>query len=164
MAYAMRLGASLEQAEDLVQDTLLVTIDRPEWFDAHRASLGTALITVLRNRYLDGRRHLGVQRRAAPQLRLVTSSSERMDGMDRLEARAARQRLLGALDPRERAVFRAWLLQREGHFDGQGAARSVDLSYAAYEAAKKRLRRKVRSLMAELELETADLFDPEGEG
>ena len=40
------------------------------------------------------------------------------------------------------------------------AALAVDLSPAAYEAAKKRLRREVRALLAAMELEPSDLFDP----
>jgi len=71
LLYARRLGASSEEAEDLVQDCLMVAVRDPSWHDQRRASLATALSTVLRNRWIDRYRRRRTHDRLEPQIRLV---------------------------------------------------------------------------------------------
>jgi len=50
--------------------------------------------------------------------------------------------------------------QKSGALRGPAAAESVHLTPAAYEAAKKRLRRRCQTVLNELNLTQADLYDP----
>lgn len=165
VAYARRLGASSEEAEDLVQDSVELAVRDPAWLDGERGSPVTALATVLRNRLFDRYRHLAVQTRAAPKLRLIAPDETPPDEtLAAADARARRRALLALLEPAERQVFGAWLRQRRGEADGAGAAASVGMTPPAYEAAKKRLRRRCRALLDELGVGPDDLFDPTGGG
>lgn len=164
IAYAMRLGASVEEAEDVVQEAILVAVRDPSWHDRQRASLVTALGTVVRNKLTDRWRHDTMRSRKAPHLRLVHGESPSLPDRPLVEAgaRARRRAFLAALTPEERGLFRLWLRQRSGELDGPGAAREAGLSYRSYEAAKKRLRRRCRALLDELGLDAGDLFDAGG--
>jgi DNA-directed RNA polymerase specialized sigma24 family protein len=163
LAYARRLGASAEEAEDLVQESLVVAVRDPDWYDRDRASLVTVLGAVLRNRLVDRFRHLAVRQRLAPRLRVLEPDED--PGPDETlalaDARERRRALLSLLEPAERDVFGAWLQQRRGTFDGPGAAASIGMTYPEYESAKKRLRRRCQRLLDELGLVPADLFDPD---
>jgi DNA-directed RNA polymerase specialized sigma24 family protein len=163
LLHARGLGASVEDAEDLVQETLEVTVRDPVWYDPDRGTLLGLLKAVLRHRLVDRHRAADVRERAAPALRLVASDPERADAVAWGRAAVERRRaFLAHLGPEERAVFGAWLRQRRGEVDVHGAAASVGLDAAAYEAAKKRLRRRCRALLDELGLEPADLLDGGG--
>lgn len=166
VAYARRLGASSEEAEDLAQESLEIVVRDPAWFERERASLVTALSTVLRNRLFDRHRHLAVRQRVAPALRLVQGDEEPdpHDALALADARERRRALLALLEPAERQVFAAWLRQRRGELDGPDAAASLGMEPSDYEAAKKRLRRRCRTLLDELGLDPDDLFDPHGGG
>jgi RNA polymerase sigma factor (sigma-70 family) len=52
-AYAMRLGASAHQAEDLAQEAMLVMWRKAALFDPQRASAGTWIFTIARNLRID---------------------------------------------------------------------------------------------------------------
>ncbi len=161
LVFARGLGASVEEAEDVVQDALQHVAAHPDWFDPGRGSLPAALRTVVRNAWLNRRRHDNVRQRAVPRLAVVTTGTIDPDVAVRSErARDRRHRVLALLEPEERAVFEAWLGQRTRQCTAKQAARSLSLSVAAYEAAKKRLRRRVRAAIEQLELTPADLFDP----
>jgi len=164
LARAQRLGASAEEAEDLVQDSLELVVQRPRWFDRSRASLLTALTSVLRNRFIDGARHRDVQRRAVPRLRLVQPVPAPGRELAGRQAEQARFALLSQLTPEERRIFGAWLRQRRQELTVGDAAASVGLRPKDYENAKKRLRRRCRSALADLGLDVADLFGPEDQG
>lgn len=166
MAEARCRGASVEEAEDLVQDVLMVTIRDPSWHRPERASLLTALSAVLRNRLTDRRRHLAVRKRTAPHLVLLhdRAADDPATHLARARARDRRAAILERLTPEELVLFRMWLRQRQREVDAQQAAAALNLTPAAYEAAKKRLRRRVRTVLAELRLTTQDLFhDRSGE-
>ncbi|MBX2803571.1 MAG: hypothetical protein KTR31_38185 [Myxococcales bacterium] len=163
VATALRLGASVEEAEDLVQDTLEVVCADPGWFDRSRGSLITALTTVLRNRFIDRRRHDQVHRRATPHLRLLEPPSATPDqAVAAAEARARRKLFLAQLTQEERALFGAWLKQDRRMLQAQEAAASLGMRVSDYDNAKKRLRRRCRWILLQLEIETHDLFGPEG--
>ncbi|MFT4622278.1 MAG: DNA-directed RNA polymerase specialized sigma24 family protein [Myxococcota bacterium] len=160
LVHARCLGASVEEAEDLVNDALARVLADPDWFDSSRGALVPALKVVVRTRWLNRCRERGTRRRHAPHLRLV-GAAEGPDAVVRAgEAKTARLRFLACLEPEERALFRAWMRQRSGAVLGSEAARSVGLQPSAYEAAKKRLRRRCRAVLDELGLAATDLFDP----
>lgn len=56
-AYLRRLGADDAATEDLVQDVMSTVWQRAAQFDAARASAGTWIFSIARNRYIDMRRH-----------------------------------------------------------------------------------------------------------
>ena len=62
--------------------------------------------------------------------------------------------------PAYSTVFATWLRQRAREIDARGAAAVLGLEVPAYEAAKKRLRRRLTTLLDDLGLTPADLFDP----
>lgn len=163
IAAGLRLGATVEEAEDLVQDTLETVLADPGWFDRSRASLATALTAVLRNRFIDRRRHDQVHHRATPRLRLLEPPPDPPDrAVAASEARARRALFLTQLSPDERALFRAWVQQSRRLIQAQEAAASLGMRVSDYDNAKKRLRRRCRRILLELQLEAHDLFGPEG--
>lgn len=164
LVYARRLGASVEAAEDLVHGTVEVALRDPSWYDASRARLMTVLKVVLRRRYIDRYRSDEAWRRTEPHLRLVDASGTPAAVVEADEAASRRRTFLSLLTPDERSLFRAWLLQRRRDLDGEAAAASVGLSPAAYEAAKKRLRRRCHALLDDLGFAPDDLFDPDDGG
>lgn len=165
IADALRRGASLEEAEDAVQEAILVVVRQPGWHDRDRASLRTALGVVVRNRLTDRWRHQQMHSRKAPALRVVQPGElEAPDvHLDKEDARTRRRAFLAALTPDERRLFRIWMRQRAGELRGPAAAQELGQSVRAFEAAKKRLRRRCRAVLSELGLGPQDLFG-EGEG
>lgn len=164
LVHARCLGAPVEEAEDLVHDTLEVMVARPDWLDPDRDAL-PALKVVLRNRWANRRRAAGVSERAGPRLTLVHEPPPTPEiPLDAEQARAHRARFLALLEPEERAMFGAWLRQRNGGLTGPACAASLGMTPAAYEAAKKRLRRRCQAILEELGLEISDLFDPQPGG
>lgn len=154
---ALRHRATVEEAEDLVQETMQVALERPGWFDEARDPV-PALRSILKNRLIDRRRHQSMRRRKEPMLRLVKPEPDPEDLLERSRAADLRRAFLAQLEPEERQLFRAWLLQRRGDVRAPEAAASLGLSVAAYEAAKKRLRRRCHRILADLELDPSDLF------
>ena len=162
LVHARCLGASVEEAEDLVHDTLEVVVARPDWLDPDRDAL-PVLKVALRNRWANRLRSVSVSERAAPRLSLVQEPPATPElPLTHEQARAHRARFLALLEPEERAVFGAWLQQRAGKRDGPACAAGLGMTLAAYEAAKKRLRRRCQAILAELGLDRSELFDPHG--
>ena len=56
-AYLRRLGADEAVAEDLVQEVMLTVWRRAAQFDSRRASVGTWIFTIARNKRIDMLRH-----------------------------------------------------------------------------------------------------------
>lgn len=160
LVHARCLGASVEEAEDLVHDTIEVVVADPGWFEPARGTLLSALKVVLRNRWLNRRRSQGISARARPRLALVPPPPTPEQPLQGEAARTNRRRFLALLEPGERELFGVWMQQRAGQLRGPQAAAQLSLSHRAYEAAKKRLRRRCRAVLDELELDPADLFDP----
>ena len=155
---ALRHRASVEEAEDLVQATVEVALASPGWFDPQRGTRLAAMRAILRNRLIDQRRHRAVHERSTPHLRLVPAEPDASQLLLDADARDRRRAFLAQLNPEERTLFQAWLQQRRGDFTAGGAAHAVGLTVPAYEAAKKRLRRRCQAILQDLELEAADLF------
>lgn len=155
---ALRHRASVEEAEDLVQETVEVALKSPAWFDPERGTKLAAMRAILRNRLIDRRRHQAVHERSTPHLRLVPTEPDADSLLMEEDARDRRRAFLAQLTPEERQVFQAWLRQRRGDFTATGAAATLDLDVPAYEAAKKRLRRRCHLVLDDLGLEAADLF------
>lgn len=158
LIYGRYLGATLEEAEDLVNDVLEHIVRNPDWFDPERGEWIGSLKVILRNRYFNRLRSADVHRRATPHLRVVEPEPLPDETLQVAQARGHRQRVLALLSEDERRVFAAWMRQRGG-LQGEQAAAELGLSHPAYEAAKKRVRRRVQAVLAELELTPADLFD-----
>lgn len=60
-SYLMRQGAKADEAEEIVQETLLTVWRKTDAFDARKASAGTWIFTIARNKRIDGlRRKKGV--------------------------------------------------------------------------------------------------------
>lgn len=113
LVFARGLGASVEEAEDVVHDALQYVAENPDWFDPERGALSTVLKTVVRNAWANRRRHQGVRHRAAPELALVSPPPAPPDRPLAVgEASTHRRRMLALLEPEERAVFEAWIRQR----------------------------------------------------
>jgi RNA polymerase sigma factor (sigma-70 family) len=55
-AYFRRLGAENASAEDLMQDVMMTMWNRAQLYDRSRATVGTWLFTIARNRRIDGLR------------------------------------------------------------------------------------------------------------
>lgn len=55
-AYFRRLGADNASAEDLMQDVMMTMWNRAQLYDRSRATVGTWLFTIARNRRIDGLR------------------------------------------------------------------------------------------------------------
>jgi DNA-directed RNA polymerase specialized sigma24 family protein len=160
LVHARCLGAPLEEAEDLVHDAITALVADQAWFDPSRGDLLGLLKVVVRNRWANRRRSAGVSERAVPRLRLVEDGPTPEAPLTAAQAATHRQRLLALLEPTDRAVFAAWLRQRAGEVTGPEAATALEMSNASYEAAKKRLRRRCRAILAELALTPDDLFAP----
>ncbi|MBX2800086.1 MAG: hypothetical protein KTR31_20580 [Myxococcales bacterium] len=161
LVHARGLGCSVEEAEDLVQEALGVLVARPDWYDPARGTLLAALKGIVHHRWVNLRRASSVQRAAAPRLQLVADPVPSPAGpVAQQEAQALRRRFLALLAEDERAVFRAWTQQRARVVDARGAARGLGLQVAAYEAAKKRLRRRCAAILDELGVDATDLFGP----
>src|SRR5690606_25576073 len=105
LLHARHLGASREEAEDLVHDALELMVRDPDWFDPSRGDLVGALKVVLRNRFLNRIRASAVRERAAPRLRVVQAASGPDAPLVAADARQNRQTLLALLSPAERRLF-----------------------------------------------------------
>jgi len=165
LAQARVLGASAEDAEDLVHDTLERTVRDPSWYDPDRGPLLGLLHAVLRNQFVDGFRKRDVRNRAAVHLRLVGGEPSSADwGLACEQAIIRRQRFLESLTTDERRLFEVWLGQRRGALNATEAASALDLTVAQYEARKKVLRRRCVQILESLGMTVSDLFDPEPHG
>ncbi len=162
--HARSLGCPREEAEDLVQDALEVTTRDPGWYDRSRGPLTRVLRVVITNRVRDRYRAGVVRRKARSHLSLLAERPKKPDDLMRRQ-RAARLRLelLGSLDDAEQLLFATWMAQQRGELTGWTAAESMGITYADYEARKKRLRRRCRNVVEEMGIQTDDLYDLPGE-
>ena len=55
-AYLMRLGSAPQEAEELMQEVLIIVWQRAETFDAKQASVSTWIFTIARNKRIDALR------------------------------------------------------------------------------------------------------------
>jgi DNA-directed RNA polymerase specialized sigma24 family protein len=153
------MGASLEEAEDLVADAIVVLRSKPDRYDLSTSPVGL-IRAIVRNAYID--RHRARSNRARLHLRLVEPDATVLGDRElvRQSAHANRQLLLAALEPAERIVWDAWVRQRARELDGPQAAAAVGVTYGEYENRKRKLRRRVRTAMDALNLRFDDLLDP----
>lgn len=157
---AMARGCPPQVAEDLV---VAAWEKAAAAFDAERGAFGALLTRTLDREVLDWWRHRGVQDRLEPALTVHERSrhARAVDPETRALAHRNQQRLLEALDADERAVFHTWALQRHlprGAFPASAAAERLGLEVPAYEAAKKRLRRRISALLDAWGLSPRDLI------
>jgi DNA-directed RNA polymerase specialized sigma24 family protein len=159
--HARWLGASAELAEDLVQDALERHSRQPDWHDLARGDLETLLRVFVTSRVRDHRRRVQNRTRLHGHLEVFTTVREPDAGLLHDDASRARAALYGALDDELQRVFVAWVRQREGERRSV-LAEELGLDLAQYEAVKKRLRRRCKTLLTELGLTVTDLKSPGG--
>ncbi len=159
--HARWLGASPEAADDLVQEATLRHARDPSWYDSTRGSLETLLRVFIQSRHQDRRRQVATRSRLHGRFTLVATAPAPDHGMVADDAGRARARLYAALEPGHQEVFGAWIRQREGERAHHLAA-ELGGSVGAFEAAKKRLRRRLQQLLTELDLTPADLTSDGG--
>lgn len=159
LLHARSLGATVEEAEDLVQEAVEATVRDPSWYDPDRGPLIGLLKVVLRHRLFDRHRARDVRDRALPHLVLVaTEPSPVEEVLWRSAASERRALLLAHLSQAERDVLRAWLRQRHGELDVHAAASTIGQTGPAFEASKKRLRRRCLEVAASLGFGLDDLI------
>ncbi len=122
-------GASVEEAEDVLQTVLLSLVADPLQIDRSRGTVAAWVITVARRRWVDRQRHLAVQRRAGGTLRLLVGGAHASPDhpLATEDARRSRRALLMALETDERDLFRGWMTQRAGRA-GADVAHDLGLS------------------------------------
>jgi len=158
--HARGLGCSREEAEDLVHDALEITVRDPSWYDQSRGPLTRVLRVVITNRVRDRYRSGVVRRRSRKHLELLASKPERPDEtLDRDRSAGLRRELLSSLDDAEQLLFYTWVAQQRGELTGSTAAESLNITYRDYEARKKRLRRRCRGILEDMDVTTDDLWD-----
>ena len=161
--HALRLGASPEAAEDMVQESLTVPLGKADWFDPERGTLPAALRAVITHRFIDACRARERRKRL---------HAHHLEGMEAVgpspsktmadrTAYLNRQRFLTQLDESEKALFAMWIRQNHGDVKGPEGADALGMTYAEYEAAKKRLRRRSLTILEELEIDAQDLWGGE---
>jgi DNA-directed RNA polymerase specialized sigma24 family protein len=161
--HALRLGASSEAAEDMVQESLTVPLGKVDWFDPERGTLPAALRAVITHRFIDACRARERRKRL---------HAHHLEGQEAVEPSPAkqmadrtaylnRQRFLVQLDEGEKALFAMWIRQNQGDVKGPEGAEALSMTYAEYEAAKKRLRRRSMAILEELEIDATDLWGGE---
>lgn len=157
---AMSRGLPREDAEDVV---VHAWEQARSHHDPGRGRFDDLLATAVRNGAASWWRKRSVRQRAEPTLTLheVGRRQERVEPATRSRAREAQRRLLEALDEDERAVFHTWALQRHlprGRLRAPEAAARLGLDVPAYEAAKKRLGRRIRALLEAWDMDPRDLL------
>ena len=161
--HALRLGASPEAAEDMVQEALTIPLGKADWFDPERGTLPAALRAVITHRFIDSCRARERRRRLHAH-HLHGHEPTAPSPSNKMAERTAylnRQRFLAQLDEDERGLFAMWIRQNQGEVKGPEGAVALGMSYSEYEAAKKRLRRRSQAILDELEIEISDLFGGE---
>lgn len=144
--WAMGRGLPAEAAEDVVFDAWLKAA---EHFDPARGTLDAFMQRIVRNDCAYWWRLQGRATRVHEHLRLLPDP-----GTTAGEERAARnqERFIGALDPRDRAVFSAWALQRhlgKGHLTSVDVSESLGMEPHEYDNAKRRLRTRLNALLGQ---------------
>ena len=141
-------GLPIQEAEDAVVRVWERCTPR---FDPSRGTLEALLFTAIDREVLSWWRARSARERQ--QDALVHHETERRarpyDTVAAARARKNQQRVLDALEPDERAIFGAWALQKSlpGRFTAAQAAQRTGLTVPEYEAAKKRLQRRIRALL-----------------
>jgi len=157
VAHARYLGATVEQAEDLAHDVIVRFLEREDWYDPALGTPTAALRVWVTHRLQDARRHDGVVARVHALLRAWAPRWVEPAGVH--EARRRRIAFLSSLAADERLLFEVWQRQRAGAWDSREAAEHLNLDQLAYEAAKKRLRRRCREILAFHGWDVDDLLD-----
>lgn len=158
--WARGRGVPLQEAEDLVFDAYHRAV---EAFDPERGTFEAYMHTIVRNRCAYWWRRRSVVQRAHTELRLAA----RRPPAEPAEVAARRQAaILEALDGDERRIFAAWALQKhlgKGVTTSQEVARSLGMSPAAYDNAKRRLKHRLHRLLEEFDWTVADVLHGGGD-
>lgn len=162
-----KMGLTPPDAEDFAQDAIVHALERRDRYTPKEGVPAVAwLLSVARNRFIDRIRRQCVEEQRLRDVEYDRQSTPREHDQEQevLNEQAAerRNRLIQALSDRDRKIFMVWVEQNLGRIDRAQAVKLLEMQdIAAYEAAKKRVRRSVMRKMAELGYEPADLVDEE---
>ena len=153
--FACSLTHNLADAEDVAQDACLRAWDgRRRYFQRADANVGGWLLRVARNIVIDRvRQRHAISKKAdgalpGEQLRLRIPDPEAVLALDEGSDKFAR--VLAALDYVDRAFLAVWAEQAEGDGSREDAAEELGFTMAEYEAAKKRLKRRLDAVVVKL--------------
>ncbi len=161
---ALSRGVPPEDAEDIVVASWEQAAAK---WDPKRGDFAPFAVRIVQRKSIDfwRRRATHPERPASPHLALVASESP----STQLEQVAANQRrLLQALTPQDRKVFKVWALQKhlpQGRLDARKAADMLGITVSTFNNAKRRLRTRILGLAAEWGLAPRAFFsvqDDEG--
>ncbi len=114
-SFMMRGGASAEQADDLVQETMMTVWRKAPLYDPAKASPGTWVFTIARNRRIDSLRRDNRPTVSVEDVELVDDSA---DAEDRVAADQTAQRIramMAALPPDQAQVIQMSFLEDLPH-------------------------------------------------
>lgn len=146
-AYARRLGANDEVAEDLVQEVMLLIWRRAPQYDQQKAAASTWIFTIARNRYIDG-----LRRQRRPEIDpndplLVPSPEPPADAaLQRQEQDARLHRALRGLPLEQTRIIKL------SYFEGKTQteiAGDLDLPLGTVKSRLRLALKKLRSLLGE---------------
>jgi len=152
--WAMGRGLPPQVAEDVVFEAWEQAVDG---FDPQRGGFEPYMQGVVRNRCAYWWRKQARTTRAHGHLRLLPDPDDR--GLER--AHAHQEQLLEALGDEEREVFTAWALQKhlgKGQVRAADVGASIGLSPREFENAKRRLKDRLKRLLARFGWTVDDLL------
>lgn len=165
VAVAMHKGLSKAEALDVAQQVVVRVIAKCDQYVERPGTPYLAwLWTVAVNHLTDVLRSRGAQRRLTERLWREPEGDRPPDAEQQLtdhEAQSNRDRLLEALPEEDRLVFLIWARQNDGEIDRAEASDQLGISMAAYEAAKKRVRRAVAAAQLRLGLRVEHFWSHE---
>jgi RNA polymerase sigma factor (sigma-70 family) len=155
IAYARRRGLTHQDSEDLTQEVLLRAWQRRNQFSPRPGgSLVAWILTVAKNLLIDRLRTKAAEGRLTAGLGEDPASEYAVDSQlsELADREAARRRaaLICRLPEELRPVFWSWVEQSADGGRREVAAEQLGMSIAAYEAAKKRVRRAITKDLEEL--------------
>lgn len=143
---ALALGAHPDDADDLVQETLLAAHRNRSRFDAGAGSVRGWLATILIRRMHNRRRSWNRRVRFLSSIRRE-SAREIGSGAEAVEARLTLARLLEALTERQREVVALYEL---GEMSAEESARALGLTPAGVRSIARDARRRLAEAAAEI--------------
>jgi len=163
IAFGLGKGLTVEEAEELVQETLLrAWTKRGHYTPRPETPLVGWLLRVARNLFVDRLRAQQVSRRALEQMEHDQGSDHptrtQYSILGNTDAARRRVRLLVGLPEDLQRVFWVWVEQCDRRINRDEAAVRLGMTVEEYEAAKKRVRRAIEREMELLGYKTRDLL------
>lgn len=156
------LGLDKHQAEDVVQAATLRAIERIGRYTERPGVpfvswLNKVLLNLVRDEHRNRQRQLRL-RDLVGDATVPPAATQPDLELANAQATLRRDQLLAALSSDTRTAFEVWVQQNAGYIDRAEAAARLGSSIEQFEAAKKRVRREVESVMERLGLAPNDLL------